>query len=150
MNGHKYFRELFSRPKNDKKGRIDMPEIYAYECDACGFSLPCGWGGCMYVVNNQGERIACPHPGEFRMVKMITGYSPFDPSVPKGAIITGFNSHCVCPACLSKFDLDVDQDERRCPECGSGEIYTEEEMIGKECPRCHKGIIEKVNTGAMS
>lgn len=127
-----------------------MPRIYEYECDACGFSLPSGWGEYMYVVNHQGKRIACPHPSEFETIKKVTGYDFFDPNRPKGAIIIGSYSHCICPACLNKFDLDVNKDERKCPKCGSGEVHTEEEMVGKECPRCRKGIIKKINTGAIS
>lgn len=104
----------------------------------------------MYVVNDQGKRMACPHPSEFETIKEVTGYSLFDPNIPKGAIIIGFNSDCLCPACLNKFDLDVTKDERKCPKCGSGEVHTSEEMVGKECPRCHKGIIEKIDSGCIS
>ena len=127
-----------------------MPEIYDYECNACGFSLPSGWGGYMYVVNNRGKRITCTHPREFTTVEKVTGYSLFDPNIPKGWIIFGFNSHCLCTICLSKFDLDLNVDERKCLKCGSEEVYTENEMVGKECPRCHKGFIEKIDTGLIS
>lgn len=127
-----------------------MPEIYDYECDACGFSLPSGWGDYMYVVNNRGKRVVCPHPSEFETVKRVTGHDLFDPNTPRGTIMIGTNSHCLCTACLSKFDLDVNVDERKCPKCGSEKVYTEEEMVGKECPRCRKGIIEKMDTGFIS
>jgi DNA-directed RNA polymerase subunit RPC12/RpoP len=41
-----------------------MPTISDYKCDKCGFSLTSGWGGYMYVMDQTGKRIVCPHPVE--------------------------------------------------------------------------------------
>ncbi len=81
---------------------------------------------------------------------------------------TGYNSDCICKNCLKQSELDIGnaekskkswrrfyhasrkRDQRKCPNCGSNEIFTIMELVGKECPFCKKGkIIEEV-TGAIS
>ncbi len=42
------------------------------------------------------------------------------------------------------------KDERKCPKCGSRNVRTVFEMIGKPCPRCKEGIIEEIETGIIA
>jgi len=101
----------------------------------------------MYVTDDNGRRIVCPHPGEMRTVSEVLGKD-----APREIIEarTGFNSHCVCLDCLSQFELDMSRDERRCPGCNSSNVKTEREMVGKLCPKCKKGTITEIDTGMIS
>lgn len=58
-----------------------MPKIDDYRCDRCGFSLPTGWGGTEYVIDELGERIVCPHPAE--QAKAISVISKSIPDFPE-------------------------------------------------------------------
>jgi len=84
---------------------------------------------------------------------------------------TGFTSYCVCLNCLHQFEADLGEigyspyegapekhkprlkqgkDKRECPKCKSKNVKTELEMIGETCPRSKKGVIEEIDTGAIS
>lgn len=140
-----------------------MPPVKNYKCDKCGFSLPSGWGGFMYVTDPRGRKILCPHPGEAETVEMVLG--PISLSDRAISERTGFNSNCICLNCLKQFDLDlgedywwftakaiarVRKDKRVCPKCKSQKVYSIREMIGKPCPKCKKGHIEEIFTGMIS
>lgn len=150
-----------------------MPPINKYKCNKCDFAFPEGWGGYAYRVDEKGERIPVGHPFEMRL--FFKGFNYF---IPGGRFklkrkrgiddTTGFNSHCVCLDCLRQFDLDIGdaeeakfswryfygatkrKDERKCPYCGSDNVKTVFELIGDKCPKCKEGIIEEMETGAVS
>ena len=142
-----------------------MPPINQYKCEKCGFALPSGWGGYMYVIDDSGNRIPCPHPGEMRTVVEVLGRGA---SREKITARTGYNSDCVCLKCLSQFTLDIGDEEivesswryfygatkrrdrRRCPECGSGWVRTVLELVGGKCPECGRGTIKEFYTGLVS
>ena len=42
------------------------------------------------------------------------------------------------------------KDERECPKCGSNNVKTAFELIGKPCPKCKEGTIEEIETGKIS
>lgn len=142
-----------------------MPSIFEYHCDACDFEMPDGTGTYMYVrakicsgcgdvvheiedrcggcgtptdeVEADGyERITCPHPRELSVLNQVLGE---DPPEEKRQERVGFHSHCVCPECLSQFDLDTGRDDRRCPECGSSRVKTLLELVDEDCPKCTDG-----------
>ena len=123
----------------------------------------------MYVVDDCGVRIACPHPGESEIIERVLG-----PDAPRELIKarTGFNSDCVCLDCLQQFQADLghqsrsllenasctcltrianmaspDKDDRLCPKCGSENVRTLREMIGERCPACGVGTIQEISTG---
>jgi len=124
-----------------------MPEINHYRCNQCELSLPSGWGGCMYVEDDDGRRIICPHPGERSTVAEALGKD-----APRELVEarTGFNSHCVCLDCLGQFKLDIKKDDRRCPHCNSRKVKTVRELVGEPCPKCKEGVIEEIWTGWIS
>ena len=140
-----------------------MPPINEYRCNKCGFTLPSGWGGYMYVENDKGERIVCPHPGEIFKVLEILGENVTEELIKER---TGFNSYCVCLDCLYQFEADLgdekvnpwrlyygamrEKDKRECPRCKSENVKTVFELIGQVCPKCKKGIIEEIPTGIVS
>jgi len=127
----------------------------------------------MYVVNDSGERISCPHPIESMVVDEVLGVNA-GRSVVRAR--TGFNSHCLCLDCLHQFDADLghcphlligagrilrfflqgfvgvreDRDERVCPSCGSGNVRTEHELVGDVCPSCKQGKFVEEFTGLRS
>ena len=81
----------------------------------------------------------------------------------------GWASDCVCQDCLAQCQLDLgdneeitrDQwewrqlyakgrpgwDERKCPACGSANVRSVTEMLGKPCPKCGTGTFVKVGSG---
>lgn len=117
-----------------------MPEINRFTCGRCDFALPGGWGGYCYVSTAGGERVVCPHPCEAETVAEVTGMSYGD-AMAAGRV--GFNSDCVCLDCLHQFNLDLKRDARRCPDCASERVCATLELVGKPCPKCNDGIIER-------
>nr|MDO8114645.1 hypothetical protein [Candidatus Sigynarchaeota archaeon] len=131
-----------------------MPMIMNYKCSNCDFELPSGWGGYTYVVDAKGKRIVCPHPVELSIIEKVLGP---DVSREERQRKTGFNSHCICMKCLKQFDADFNimesgepKDPRRCPKCKSVNVLTENELVGKTCPKCKKGTIQELSTGCKS
>ncbi len=124
-----------------------MPILYEFRCNLCGFSLPTGFGGDLYVSDPAGQRIPCPHPGEFSTIEKILGPNPSRELVQER---TGFLSDAVCQSCLAQFGIDLERDRRRCSQCGSDNVATIEEAVGKRCPKCRKGTIEQIDTGIIS
>jgi len=105
-----------------------MPKISDFKCKKCGFSLQSGWGGYVYVENEKGERIPCPHPVEWSTIKEVLKISTYykrdlldllnehikilrEGSPKEIEALTkskiGFNFDCVCLNCLNKFKADV-------------------------------------------
>ena len=153
-----------------------MPPIHEYHCDTCAFTMPSGWGGYMYVqarvCSECGEtveeteavcggcetptdeieadgytRVLCPHPMEFITVQNVLGE---DPSEETREARTGFNSYCVCRDCVSQFALDMERDERRCPECDGGRVATLDELVGEACPNCAEGTFVQGETRGVA
>jgi len=124
-----------------------MPPIRDYHCDTCDFSLPSGWGGYVYVVDDEGERVTCRHPGEQFTIDRVLGEDTDEATREER---TGFNSHCVCRDCLAQFELDVERDPVRCPDCDSGTVETANGIVGGQCPRCETGTVVETFTGAVA
>ncbi len=143
-----------------------MPSLNLYMCNKCMFIIcPLGWGGYFYVIDDSGNRIPCPHPGEENKVKEILGRWV---TKRKRKERTGFNSYCICLECLEKFELDIGdeeenknswryhynalikRDERKCPKCGSFNVKTAFELIDKTCPKCKEGIIKEHDPGFIT
>ncbi|MFW6149726.1 MAG: hypothetical protein ACOC6D_07700 [Atribacterota bacterium] len=136
-----------------------MPPYNAYKCSQCGFELPTGWGGHMYVENDNGERIACPHPREYEKAVRVLGIdeevlgigSPFSESFKKRSLTedekalleakTGFNSYCLCLDCLSQFELDLGDDENSPWSYSYGPSTKKDERI---CPHCNSKKVKTV------
>ena len=114
-----------------------MPLETRYECTDCGFSLPSGAGGHMYVEDDQGKRHVCSHPLEYTIKELLGEDAPASHVVRR----TGCNSDCTCLECLNQFPLDLRKDERRCRSCGSSSVKSTQELSGSACPRCSKGVI---------
>lgn len=140
-----------------------MPPVNVYRCPKCGFAFPAGWGGYMYVEDETGERIPCPHPTEWAVVAKILG-----PHAPEELIAkrVGFNSDCICLDCQRQFPADVGdetanpwrsfyesdrpKDRRECPACKSKNVKTVFESIGQTCPRCKEGTIVELESFFIS
>jgi hypothetical protein len=143
-----------------------MPTISDYKCNKCGFTLPTGWGGYLYVLDDSGNRIPCLHPGEMPQIIDVLGKDVSGETIHER---TGFNSHCLCLDCLHQFDADFKMknwlydgpylwntsqkrkrsgDKRECPECGSNRVRTEIELVGTLCPKCKTGIVKEIYTGS--
>ena len=94
----------------------------------------------MYAVDAHGKRHVCPHPSEFETVFRVTGLSYSDADAA-GRI--GYTEHCVCLACLAQIDLDTKRDELTCDKCSSTDVIAANDMVGKACPNCSNGTIER-------
>ena len=118
-----------------------MPAIYTFGCSKCDFSLPFGWGGIMYVIDDDGKRIICKHPGEHGTVYSVIGDDATDEEYRAR---TGFLSDCFCPECLNQFKLDLKRDARACVKCNSTKLKSVKESVGTPCPICADGIIIRI------
>jgi ribosomal protein S27AE len=151
-----------------------VPQLNNYVCHACKKSIHYGWGTYLYVVTPDGHRITCPHPGELFKIAEVLDLTYEEVSSPgrkrwwwsrkrcddydlTQQLIrerTGKHTFCVCRECKepSYLDLGIEQsrgprDKWKCPRCGSQEIDTLSELIGKPCPLCGEGVIEEIVTG---
>ncbi len=148
-----------------------MPHINDYKCNKCDFKMPRGFGYYLYVEDNNGKRIMCPHPSEKSYVEDVLGERPAITVIKDR---TGFNSFCICLDCLHQFVADLGsnkkywspyeyvgrsisefiprnpKDTRQCPKCKSVRVKTELEMIEETCPKCKDGKIEEIWTGLIS
>ncbi|RKY86052.1 hypothetical protein DRQ09_06535 [candidate division KSB1 bacterium] len=140
-----------------------MPPIWLYKCSKCGFHISIGWGGTMYVEDDNGNRIECMHPGEMSTVVKVLGKNLSMELIRKR---TGFNSDCICLDCLNFFKADFGdeianpwrfyygatnkKDKRECPGCKSQNVKTVFEMIGQICPKCKDGVIKIFETGLIT
>ena len=151
-----------------------MPALMSYKCAACEFAMPPGWGAGLYVVDADGNRVQCIHPGEMYTVAQALGLTSaevesamcpasttekrcwpprrrrFRALVELVKSRTGFTSEVLCFDCEAKAILDLDREGRVCPACGGGNVHTAYEVVGLPCPRCHRGIIQASDTGIMT
>lgn len=145
-----------------------MPPINNYKCDSCDFTMHSGWGYYLFVVDDDGNRVVCAHPSEYKYIEKVLGKNPPLELVRER---TGFNSYCVCIDCLNQFTANLGKsgwspyeweikyvkprdndnvDERKCPQCGSANVKTVLELIGQPCPKCNKGTFILEWTGSVS
>lgn len=101
----------------------------------------------MYVVDGNGNRKACPHPGELYTVRKVLGANASTELIKER---TGFNSHCICLDCIEQFNLDLNRDSINCPVCQSEHVKSLRDMIGQTCPECREGAIQEIATGWMA
>jgi hypothetical protein len=103
----------------------------------------------MYVTDQTGKRIKCPHPHEFWTVAEVLRAE----ATRTEELIeqrTGFNSYCLCLDCLANLEIDLERDARVCPSCKSTHIASLREMVGGTCPKCKEGTIQEIETGWWS
>jgi len=130
-----------------------MPEICKYRCNKCGAVLSSGWGGYVYVENEEGVRIPCHHPTE--LIEIMEVLKIKTPKTGKQSVVdflnfqikflregfpedienlvksrVGFNFECICLDCLYKFYADV----------GSAEMI---ESFHKRCPDLLDGVFRR-------
>lgn len=122
--------------------------IYNLKCDSCDFHVDTGTGQVMYVTDDGGKRIVCPHPLEFRTVRKVLGEHAGDERLLEER--TGFLQMWVCLDCLSRHRLDLERDEHKCDQCGSMRGSSAIEMIDKICPKCKQGKIRLEKTGMVT
>jgi len=129
----------------------------------------------MYVLNYDGVRVECSHPGEDYMVErelglpegIMTSLLFVEPKwwwskkkkaefehtrsiIESARARTGFMSDCICTDCLQLQTLDLDRDERKCITCSSSNVKTQNELVGHRCPKCNKGKIVEIDTGIIT
>lgn len=116
-----------------------MAPIYAYHCTHCDFELPSGLIGNHYVVNPDGERVTVGemlHDDQIERISGMEYWSAFNHG------LLGFHFHCVCFECLATFDMDLEKDIKKCPQCESLHVKSFQGSLGATCPKCEVGKIE--------
>jgi len=129
----------------------------------------------MYVLDDTGQRVICPHPGEYFVAGLVLGFSrdeaaaahlhvdlvkkwwwsprkrrEFEERVKLLISHTGFLTDMVCCDCQSEFSIDLTRDVRECPTCHSTNVFSVTKMPGKQCPACKLGEIIEIDTGMVS
>ena len=144
-----------------------MPALTAYRCPNCSFSLPSSRGSGMAVLDAWGTRIPCLPPGEFATAADVLGLSKADftrafawakgeqdaalaPAEAarvqaQAALINErvvYTTTCQCFRCGAVSDVDAKLTSRTCPVCGSSDLHTGGESLGRQCPSCRSGVIQ--------
>lgn len=136
-------------------------ELLEYKCYDCGFLA--GRNSYMYVIDENGDRVVCPHPSEVETIREVLKVKVVDEAAWKKV---GFNADCICLDCKRKFQLDLGEykesedeydkiiyigkgarDERKCKYCGSKNVKAAAELVGESCPKCGRGRIEIKHLG---
>lgn len=98
----------------------------------------------MYAINSKGQREVCPHPGELRIAQEITGML-WEEAEARGLV--GTHTYCVCLDCLTQCEINMKKDAVECSSCGSKNIVSEIDLVGKKCPKCKVGDFQEIITG---
>lgn len=128
-----------------------MPTIHEINCDHCGFQIS-EWNT-IYAIDANGEQVECGF-GYFNDPEKVTGLPLLD-AFQQGRI--GHHLQCVCLKCFCQFTIDFPHEPCRwqiawiaanttpeiCPCCGSSVVTLGRDMIGKECPVCREGAIDR-------
>ncbi len=115
----------------------------------------------MYVMDEQGNKVVCRHPGESPVIAKTLGIPLDDVSAwmlmkydkiseetkQKIEDNIGMRLQYICLNCLAENYLDKNNEEMKCAECGSTELKYVAELVHNTCPKCHKGTIEIVDRG---
>lgn len=140
-----------------------MTFFFNASCDRCDFETGVSGPGAWYVVDDNGERIPCQHPGEQRQIADMLGLSEEDvQAVRRNAIRwwwlpprrrryreverllaarSGQHIGHLCTACLESFAIDPRRDPLRCPACGATTIIRGQDLEHAPCPACRAGTI---------
>jgi len=148
-----------------------MGEVLRLKCSQCSLDET----GCRtqaYVLNLEGRRQYCRHPGQDEHACEILGID-YDLVVdamgrqeqgtgyplPDGTMATaekfveyfesrrGVVQGFLCTACAKWSELDQERDPLRCVHCRSEGIFKFEELDGRLCPICRKGRITSTLLG---
>jgi DNA-directed RNA polymerase subunit RPC12/RpoP len=114
-----------------------------FYCDSCDFRMPSGFGEYRYVVTDDGERQRLHHPAEILQILDVLGEDASDELIEER---TGYRAYYVCRRCGAAFEAERGEADD-CPECGHGDVVTQNELVGKPCPRCEEGTFVDETTG---
>lgn len=151
-----------------------MPEICSYECSSCGFAVASTFSGGMYAIDDKGARVPCLHPGEFSTAAEVLGISDHELTAALSRLSAAsrgeaqphqsdserrldeqvasrvkFTAGYCCFDCCARMELDSSLTVRTCPSCGGNALHAPVESLGRQCPKCHAGIIREVGMGIM-
>ncbi len=117
-----------------------MPPIFQIQCRACGFQSSDEVVVTMYVLDDRGTRVICPHPTEDDTVMEVTGLE-FEEAEAAGLI--RYMRPYLCLTCEAVSTLDRNHDAIQCQACGSGSLVFFGEVEGRACPRCGAASLER-------
>ncbi|WP_313694108.1 hypothetical protein [Halorarum halobium] len=118
--------------------------VREFYCDTCDFWMPGGFGEYRYVITDDGEREKLLHPGEGLQIRKVLGEDASDELIEER---TGYMVYYACRDCAAVFELEREEDEELCPECGSGDVTSENDLVGESCPSCGEGTFVDETTG---
>lgn len=138
-----------------------MPALFTSKCNKCDFQTSTSSGGVMYVRDEKGNKVICPHPLEDDKISevlniprddafaWITGKTENISKETKEKIKSrvGMNYQYICTDCFSEVFIDPKKDEMKCSKCGSANLKYVADLANKPCPKCKEGIIEKIRKG---
>ena len=87
----------------------------------------------MYVLDEGGTRVPCPHPSEDDAVLEVTGLS-IEMAERRGRIV--YVRPYLCVTCGEVGELDRTRDPERCVACGSASVVAFAAVQEAGCPRC--------------
>lgn len=117
--------------------------IRKYYCDNCDLELKTGFGEYRYVVKDDGELEKLHHPCEVLQIQNVLGENASEELIEQR---TGYKAYYLCRSCVDLFAGERDENVD-CPECGSENVRSQNELVDENCPRCETGSIVTENIG---
>lgn len=138
-----------------------MPNLYSSKCNKCDFETSISSGASMYVLDESGKKVICPHPLEDYTIAKVLKISKEEAFAwlqkEDGKISKetkkkiedniGINLQYICLDCYSENFLDKKRDELKCVKCGSTNLKYVAELVNQRCPKCKEGTIEMISKG---
>lgn len=138
-----------------------MPAMFVSQCNKCGFKTSMSSGGYMYALDENGNKVICPHPGEASVMSKVLEIPREEATIfilgkyeklsketkEKIRARLGRNFQHICLDCLAEVFLDKKRDEIKCDKCGSTNLKYVADLTGQSCPKCKEGTIEKIKRG---
>lgn len=138
-----------------------MPKLFSSVCNLCDFKTSINSGGRMYVRDESGDKVVCPHPVEHHTIAKVLGVNTdevlawlqhdFDKLTEetknKLDASVGTQFQYVCFDCLAENFIDKKTEALQCSECGSENLKYVAELVGAPCPKCHNGVVKMVDRG---
>lgn len=128
-----------------------MAAFYTYLCSQCRFKIIACDDGNPYILDDNGTKHFCCHPGEMDTIMEVVQASSVGRTLSGEALESFIQSRrgnlgeFLCLDCGRRFKAETERAPRPpvCTRCGSTNVCSSVEIDGRTCPKCRQGIFRE-------